>query len=68
MNRIVEHEPARHRLLVPRRQRADGPRRATERLAGVDAVTAYLALGAALTYGAFSAGAMAGLWLWSVAP
>lgn len=28
----------------------------------------YLAIGAALTYGAFSAGAMAGLWLWSVAP
>ena len=30
--------------------------------------TIYLALGAALTYSAFSAGAMAGLWLWSVAP
>ena len=29
---------------------------------------AYLALGAALTYSAFTAGTMAGLWLWSVAP
>jgi hypothetical protein len=29
---------------------------------------AYLALGVALTYSAFSAGAMAGLWLWSVTP
>ena len=31
-------------------------------------MTAYLTIGAALTYVAFSAGAMAGLWAWSVAP
>ena len=60
--------PTRHRRLLFRRLRPDRPRGTACRVAGVVPMIAYLALGVALTYSAFSAGAMAGLWLWSVTP